>query len=295
METHINSQLKYWLLAIRPKTLSISIAPVLTGTTLAWAEHHSLMWLPALAALCAALLIQIATNLHNDAADYELGTDTPDRLGPERATAQGWLSVEKVKRAAYGCFALAFFIGIYLATLGGWPIVAIGLLSLVAGYSYTGGPRPIAYSSSGEVFVFIFFGLAAVMGSYYIQTLSLSLNLLLSAFSIGFLAAAVLLVNNYRDLDTDTRAGKLTLVNHLGRCGSQRLYMLLLITPFVLPVALRGVSNGRWLVLAALPFALWLLLSFIRKQTGPHFNQLLAATAQLQLLFSLLLSIGLTL
>lgn len=235
MECYIKRKFRYWLLTIRPKTLGISVAPVLTGTTLALAEHHTLLWSPALAALACALLIQIATNLHNDAADYERGADTPDRLGPKRATAEGWLSAAEVKRAAYGCFGLAFLIGIYLVTVGGPPIIVIGLLSLAAGYNYTGGPRPIAYSSHGELFVFIFFGLTAVMGSYYIQTLSLSLNAFLSACAIGSLAAAVLLVNNYRDMETDIKAGKLTLANHLGRCGSQRLYMLLLIIPFTLP------------------------------------------------------------
>ncbi|MES9884212.1 MAG: 1,4-dihydroxy-2-naphthoate polyprenyltransferase [Sedimenticola sp.] len=287
--------MRYWLLAIRPKTLSLSIAPVLTGTSLAWAEHHLLTWQPALAALSAALLIQIATNLHNDAVDFERGADTADRLGPERATAQGWLSAKEVKYAAYGCFGLVFLIGIYLAAVGGWPIIVIGLLSLLAGYSYTGGPRPIAYSSSGELFVFLFFGLAAVTGSYYIQTLSLSLNAFLSACAIGSLATAVLLVNNYRDLDTDIQANKLTLVSHLGRCGSQRLYMLLLIAPFALPFTLLHLSNGTLLALATLPLALWLLRRFNSEQPGPGFNLLLAATAQLQLLFALLLSAGLVL
>ena len=153
-----------WLLAIRPKTLGISIAPVVAGTSLAWAETAQINWLVAIAALTGALLIQIGTNLHNDAADFERGADSGDRLGPARATAQGWFTATQVKNAAFLAFSLAFVPGVYLVWVGGWPIVILGLVSLAAGYSYTGGRKPIAYSASGEVFVFIFFGLAATAG-----------------------------------------------------------------------------------------------------------------------------------
>lgn len=295
MASHFTQQARHWLLAIRPKTLSISVAPVVVGSALAWADQQSLLWLPAAAALFTALLIQAATNLHNDAADYEKGADTAERQGPRRATAEGWFSASEVKRAAALCFGIAFAAGIYLVTVGGWPIVAIGLLSLAAGYGYTGGPRPIAYSPGGELFVFLFFGLAAVIGSYYIQTQAVSLNVLFTACAIGALAAAVLLVNNYRDLETDIKADKMTLVSHLGRRGAQQLYTLLLLLPFLLPVALTSDSPGSWLVLLALPSTLWLLQRFITERPGPHFNRLLAFTALLQLIYALLLSIGLIL
>ncbi len=287
------SRIRLWLLAIRPRTLGISVAPVITGSSLAWAETSHLAWLPALAALAAALLIQIGTNLHNDAVDFERGADTPQRLGPPRATAQGWFPATEVKRAAHLSFGLAFLTGIYLAWIGGLPIVVIGLLSLVAGYAYTSGPKPIAYSAAGEFFVFLFFGLAAVMGSYYLQRATLSLNVLLAGCAIGSLAAAVLLVNNYRDLDTDEKAGKLTLAHYLGRNKSRWLYSLLLLPPFALPLLLADLSQGPWLVLAALPFALLLSYRFNTTPPGVGFNRILAHTARLQLVYSLFFSAGL--
>ncbi|MCW8882311.1 MAG: 1,4-dihydroxy-2-naphthoate polyprenyltransferase [Sedimenticola sp.] len=288
-------QIKHWLLAVRPKTLGISVVPVLVGTALAWAELNSVIWLPALAALIAAILIQIGTNLYNDAADFERGADTPDRLGPKRATAQGWFSAAQVKRAALISFGSAFLIGIYLAWVGGWPIILIGLLSLLAGYAYTGGPRPIAYSASGEVFVFIFFGLMAVSGSYYLQTSSLTAETLICAGAIGLLAAAVLLVNNYRDLETDERAAKLTLTHYLGRERARQLYILLMLLPFALPVAFNHRYDGSWLVVLCLPFALWLLHRFSTEPPGRGFNDILANTAKLQLVYGALLSLGLIL
>ncbi|MBL3598852.1 MAG: 1,4-dihydroxy-2-naphthoate polyprenyltransferase [gamma proteobacterium endosymbiont of Lamellibrachia anaximandri] len=285
--------MKQWLLAIRPKTLGISLVPVLVGSSLAWTETTHFSWLIALAALLGALLIQIGTNLHNDAADYERGADTDARLGPARATAQGWFTAAEVKRAAYLSFSAAFLIGIYLAWVGGWPIIILGLFSLAAGYAYTGGPKPIAYSASGEVFVFLFFGLAAVLGSYYIQTLALSLDAFTTACAVGFLAAAVLLVNNYRDLDTDRIAHKLTLVSHLGRGRARILYGALMLTPFLLPLTLGKENPGIWLPLIVLPWAVILLRRFVSTPIGPAFNQLLAHTAKLQLMFGLLLSLGL--
>lgn len=288
-------QIRAWLLAIRPKTLGISVVPVLVGSSLAWSDQATLQWLPALAALLAAMLIQIGTNLHNDAADFERGADTAERLGPPRATAEGWFSAPQVKQAALASFCAAFLIGIYLVWVGGWPIVTIGLLSLLAGYAYTGGPRPIAYSATGELFVFLFFGLLAVCGSYYLQTASVTLDSLICAVAIGLLAAAVLLVNNYRDLETDRRAHKLTLTHYLGRERARQLYVLLLLLPLALPVAFNQQRDGSWLVVLSLPFALWLLQRFSREPPGPGFNALLADTARLQLLYGVLLSIGLLL
>jgi len=282
----------HWVLAIRPKTLGISVAPVVVGSSMAQAEFGSIQWLPALAALISAMLIQIGTNLHNDAADFDRGADTPDRVGPARATAQGWFTSNEVKRTAYICFGLAFGIGIYLVSVGGIPIVVIGLFSLAAGYAYTGGPKPIAYSASGELFVFLFFGLVAVMGSYYLQTAQISLNALYCSIALGLLAAAVLLVNNYRDLETDQRADKLTLTHYLGANNSRITYGVLMLTPFLLPLLLHDVSIGVWLIMLLLPTALFLLRNFAREQPGPIFNRYLAQTAKLQLLFSLLLSIG---
>ena len=163
-----------WLAAIRPKTLSLSLTPVIVGTALAYADTGSIAWLPGIGALLAAALIQAGTNLHNDVSDFESGTDTAERLGPLRATAQGWIEPGKVRAAYMFSFAMAFILGIYLVFVGGWPILALGLLSLAAAVAYSAGPYPISSYPVGELFVFVFFGLAAVAGSYYLQTLALS-------------------------------------------------------------------------------------------------------------------------
>ncbi|WP_291991913.1 1,4-dihydroxy-2-naphthoate polyprenyltransferase [Candidatus Accumulibacter sp. ACC003] len=284
-----------WWLAIRPKTLTVALVPVVLGNALASAHSGSLHWPAALLALAAALLIQIATNLHNDVADFERGADAPDRLGPPRATAMGWLPALAVRRAALVAFALAFNFGIYLVYLGGWPIVAIGLASLLAGWAYTGGPRPIAYAPLGELFVLLFFGLAAVGGSYYLQTLTISPAVLLAGAMLGLFGAAVITVNNTRDLDSDRRVGKRTLAVVLGRRAAAWVYASEILLPFaLLPWLAVLVGGGGWLALPllALPPALLLLKRFRDALAGPVFNQLLASTARLQLFFGLLLSVA---
>lgn len=283
------SPIRIWWLAIRPKTLSLALTPVLVGNSLAWSELGGLHWGVAAATLAAALLIQIGTNLYNDAADHERGSDGADRLGPPRATAQGWLSGARVKRGAALSFGAAFLLGIYLAAVGGWPIVALGLASLAAGYAYSGGFRPIAYSASGELFVFLFFGLFAVTGSHYLQTLTLSGAAAAAGAALGLLAAAVLTVNNYRDLESDRRAGRMTLCQRLGRERSRRLYALLLLAPFLL---LLHPAILFWALLPALPLALLLIRRLYREPPGAGLNRLLAATARFQLGFGLLLGIG---
>jgi len=287
-----------WLLAIRPKTLSISVVPVMVGTALAWAEHQLFAWTTLLATLGGALLIQIGTNLHNDAADFERGADTPQRLGPRRVSAEGWLKPGQVHRAADLSFAGAFLLGIYLVWLGGWPILVLGLLSLAAAYAYTGGPHPIAYTPLGELFAFLFFGLAAVTGSFYLQTHHWSWNALLLGTAVGLPAAAVLLINNYRELDTDRRVGKHTLAVVLGRPASRYLYAaLLLLTLFTtLPLLNQGLGG----LMLALPWlslvpAVFLIRRLWHTRIDKSLNRLLAQTAQWQLLFGTLLSMALTL
>jgi len=162
--------LRLWLTAARPRTLPLAASPVLVGTSLAWAEGAPQLWAVALAALLAALLIQVGTNLHNDAADFERGADGADRLGPVRVTAAGWATPRQVRLAALLAFAGAFLLGVWLAFVGGWPIVAVGLASLAAGWAYSGGPRPISHSPFGEIFVLAFFGLVAVGGTHYLQS-----------------------------------------------------------------------------------------------------------------------------
>jgi 1,4-dihydroxy-2-naphthoate octaprenyltransferase len=281
---------------MRPKTLTVSFVPVLVGSAVAWSQTHTFFWLPALIALLGAVLIQIGTNLHNDVSDFERGADTPERLGPPRATAMGWLPADAVRRGAWIAFGLAFNFGVYLAWYGGWPIIAIGLSSLFAGWAYTGGPRPIAYSPLGEVFVCVFFGLVAVGGSYYLQTLSISGAALLAATMVGSLAAGVITVNNYRDLEGDARAGKNTLAVRLGRRGAQAIYALEMLLPFaLLPVLAALTGKGLWLALPllVLPLVLLQLGRFRREAPGPVFNDLLARTAKLQFIFGVLLTIAL--
>ncbi|MBS1190357.1 MAG: 1,4-dihydroxy-2-naphthoate polyprenyltransferase [Rhodocyclaceae bacterium] len=283
-----------WFLALRPRTLPVSLSPVLVGSAAAWHDRGQVLWLPLLAAIVAAGLIQVGTNLFNDVGDFLRGTDTPDRLGPPRATAQGWLTPAQVRAGAWGAFGLAFLCGIYLAAHGGWPIVAIGLASLAAGWAYTGGPAPIAYRPLGEVFVWIFFGLVAVGGSYYLQTFSLSATVLLAAALVGLHAAAVITVNNYRDLDGDARSGKRTLAVLLGRPATRRVYGIEMLLPYLLlPALVPALGWPAFLPAASLPLAASLLQRFRREPPGPVFNQILAATARLQLVFALLLAAAL--
>lgn len=293
-----HSALKSWWLAIRPKTLSVSLAPVLVGCALAWHVSRVFHWLPALAAALAAMLIQVGTNLHNDVKDYERGADTAERLGPSRATASGWLEAAQVKRAVALCFGAAVWVGAYLVWYGGWPILLIGLFSVAAGLAYTGGPRPIAYSATGELFVWLFFGMTAVMGSFYLQTFHLAWAALVAANMVGFLAAAVIVVNNTRDRDSDRKVGKNTLAVRIGLGWSRVEYVTLIALPFLLlPVLanLLSAGSGVWLPLSAAPWAVLLVWRFCRMAPCAKYNSLLAQTAQLQLLFAVLLSVGLRL
>lgn len=289
------SPLKIWWLGIRPKTLTIALSPVLVGTALAWAEQGHVNLLTMAFALMGAMLIQAGTNLHNDSADYRKGTDLPGRDGPQRITAEGMATPEAVTRAAYISFALAALVGCYLIWIGGWPILALGLMSIFAGLAYTGGPKPIAYTGLGEVFVFLFFGLGAVLGSHFLQTLAPTREALMVAIAVGLPAAAVLAVNNYRDLNDDAKAGKNTLAVLIGRSASKWEYGALLIVPFALLVPLSATNSGAWLAALTAPLALKLIHAFCTTEPGPAFNGILAKTALFQLAFALLMSIGLLL
>jgi len=290
------ARLRTWWLAIRPATLTISISPVLVGASLAWHDTGHVSWLPlALAAACA-LLIQIGTNLYNDVGDYERGADLSERLGPPRAVSSGWLEPGEVRRAVVYVFAAAMVAGTWLVAYGGWPILVVGLASIAAGIAYTGGPRPIAYSATGELFVFVFFGLVAVLGTYYLQAFALTWGGLLAATMTGMLAAAVIVVNNYRDLDNDRVVGKRTLAVQAGRKWSQVEFVALLAMPYLLLAGLAAFSHaGWWLLLPAssMPMAAWIAKRFFTEPPGRAFNRILADTAQLQLIFSCLLAVAL--
>ncbi len=283
-------KLTIWWLAIRPKTLSISVTPVLLGSALAWHDQQHISINIFLLTLLSALGIQTGTNLYNDAADFEKGADTPQRLGPRRAAQQGWLSTGQIKSGALLSFIIAFTCGIYLAWIGGWPIILLGLISILCGYAYTAGPKPIAYSPFGELFVLIFFGLAGVGGSYYLQTLDIDLLSVLMGSTIGSIAAAILLVNNYRDLEGDELVNKLTLVHYIGRPAARVLYAAMLIYPYlILPALISRYSLLILLPYLSLPLVYKIIRQFYTMEISAQLNQILARTAQLQLFYTLLL------
>ncbi len=283
------SRARAWLLAARPHTLGVTLAAVLMACVLGWQRTGRFQPLLALLILVAAMLIQIGTNLLNDVGDYESGTDTAERLGPDRATAMGWLTPHEVRRAGAGALLLALVLGLVLAWQGGWPIVLLGLLSLVCGWAYTAGPLPISRGPFGELFVWVFFGLAAVLGTVWLQTQTLPTAAWLAGHAMGAWAAAVMLVNNTRDGATDARTGRRTLAVVLGLQRSRWLYALLVLLPFaLLPWLNRSTGLAVWAPLLLLPLALQQAARLMRWAPDRRYNQLLARTAHLQLGYVLL-------
>jgi 1,4-dihydroxy-2-naphthoate octaprenyltransferase len=286
-----------WLMAARPRTLSLSITPVAVGAALAWAAAGQVHWPAVLAALIASTFIQLGTNLHNDAVDSERGGDGPDRIGPPRVTASGLLSGRSVKHGACTCFGVAALMGLYLIVVGGWPILLLGVLSIVSGWAYTGGPWPIAYTPLGELFVIAFFGVGAVGGTFWLCTATLGAPALAAGFALGLLTGAVLLVNNFRDVEADTRVGRRTLAIVAGPQGTATIFAGLMLLPYaLLPLIGRALPYGHvWPALLTLPLTLALIYRFTREPRGRGFNRILVWTVQIQLAFSLLLSLGLAL
>lgn len=286
--------IRRWIAAARPKTLLLAVTPVAAGIALAMFESGTLAPLTALATLLAAVAIQVGTNLYNDAGDFERGTDRAGRLGPPRATAEGWFTAAQVKTAAHLAFLVAFLLGIGLVARGGLPILGIGLASLAAGYAYTSGPRPIAYGPLGELYVLAFFGIASVGGSHYLQTLAFGWSPLLLGLALGLPAAGVLLLNNYRDLEPDRAAGRRTLCHYLGRRGARLLYAILVLAP--LPLILAANLPGKsWPVLAALPLAALLIGGLFNGAVGERINSMLGGTALFQAALAGLAIIGFSL
>jgi len=283
-----------WWLALRPWSFTISLAPVLAGTSLAGLDGYPPQLGLVLAALIGSILIHAGTNLQNDVGDYRRGADLAGRIGPRRATTEGWLTARQVQAAATLCFGLAVVPGFYLAAIGGWPIVGVGIASIAAGAAYTAGPRPLAYTGWGEFFVVVFFGLVAVCGMYYLHSGALDTSAVLAGAAVGSLAAAVLVVNNLRDMDSDRRIGKNTLAVQRGRCFTTWEYAALMHMPFLL-AALLAVEEGQAWLLAPLVLAPWttaLALQIGRNPAGAWLNNALAATAKLGLAFAVLLSLG---
>jgi 1,4-dihydroxy-2-naphthoate octaprenyltransferase len=286
-----------WITAARPRTLPLSITPVVVGSALAWANYRKFDALTVLAAFLGSMFIQAGTNLHNDAADSARGGDGPDRVGPPRVTASGLLSAVSVKRGAVACFAIAALAGVYLVMVGGWPILVLGLLSILSGWAYTGGPIPIAYTPFGEIFVVAFFGIGAVCGTYWLCTADLDEAALAGGVALGLLTGAVLLVNNFRDIKDDARVGRRTLAIVAGPQLTVCIYAGLMLLPYaLLPIIGHSLRHGyAWPAFAALPATLVLIYHLLREPPGRGFNRILIQTVRIQLLFSVLLSVGLLL
>jgi 1,4-dihydroxy-2-naphthoate octaprenyltransferase len=280
------------LLAARPRTLPAAIAPVLVGTSLAGSEG-TFRALPFVAALIGSVFIQIGTNLSNDYSDARRGADTEDRLGPVRVTAGGLMPPRRVLVGTYVAFGVAVAAGLYLAAVAGWQLLVVGAASILAGVLYTGGPRPYGYEGLGELFVFTFFGLVAVAGSYFVQVEHLRWEAVALGVPVGLLAAAILVVNNVRDVDTDRRAGKRTLAVKLGRERARSLFVTMVALAFAVPLLLiPALSAWLLLPLAAAPQVPPLVRTVTTRTDGPALNGALAATGRLLAVFSLLLAGG---
>jgi 1,4-dihydroxy-2-naphthoate octaprenyltransferase len=291
------SPARAWILAARPQTLTAALAPVLVGAAVAWVTGHTRNG-AIVAALLGAIWIQIGTNLANDLFDHEKGADGPDRLGPTRVTQAGLLSPGAVRTGMLVAFGLATLAGAYLAAVAGWPVVAIGLVSITSGVAYTGGPWPLGYHGLGDAFVLLFFGPVAVCGTAFVATGGVPFLALLASVPVGCIATAVLVVNNVRDHETDARAGKRTLAVRFGRRFGVGEYTLLLAVAYAVP-ALLALSGARssWVLLpfATLPVALSLTRAVASESAGPPLNRALVGTARLLLAFAVLLALGIAL
>jgi len=283
-----------WRVALRPRTLWIATIPVIVGTCLAWSVARAFDPAIALIALAAAVLMQVVTNLQNDVGYTERGGETGQRVGLPRATANGWLGNAQVKRAIVVSIVAAQLVALPLMIRGGWPIVLTSAFSTLAAVGYMGGPRPIAYTPLGEFTVFVFFGLVAVCGTYYVQAGNIGATAGTAASAIGMHAAAVLLVNNYRDRAHDATTGRRTLVVVLGPAAAVRLYAFLVLAPFALALALVLIAGGLGyaLPLLAAPWAWRLWRDLARTPGGPAQNALLFRTVMLEVAFGMLLAGG---
>lgn len=291
------SKLQAWRAAARPPTLTAAVAPVFVGTGLA-VRDDAFDAGPAVAALVGALCLQVGANFANDVFDYERGADTPDRLGPPRATATGMLSPREVKAGMWLVFGIAALAGAYLAFVGGWPIIAVGVASIVAAIIYTGGPWPVGYHALGDAFTFAFFGLAAVGGTYYVQAGHLTGAAIAVAIPAGCTVTAILVVNNLRDIPTDRATGKRTLAVVLGAGLTRAWFGLLVAVAYVGAFALWAAGEASPWVALTLPAGIVGLPAFRAVATGVHgapLNAALKATARFHLAFGAVLALALAL
>ncbi len=293
MTTLTTSPLQTWVLAARPRTLAAAFAPVLIGTTMAYAD--GMLHVPsALVALFCALLIQIGTNLSNDYFDFQKGADSAERLGPLRVTQAGLVKPQTVKRATALVFTLACLGGAYLIWRGGWPILLIGVLSILSGIMYTAGPHALGYLGLGDLFVLVFFGPVAVGVTYYVQALTVTPEALIAGLAPGFLSVAILVVNNLRDIEGDRKVGKKTLAVRFGKRFAQWQYVVSVLAASLIPVLLYLVFDTSPFVLIATSVLLAALPACraVFSRSGAALNPILGATGKLLLFYSVLFSIG---
>lgn len=286
-----------WIEAARPKTLPAAVIPVLVGTAFAWA-HESAHFGKAAVCLAFALLVQIGTNFANDYFDFVQGADTPERVGPRRAVAAGLVSPRRMLAATAVVLTLAFAVGMLLVIEGGWVLLPIGVVSIVCALAYTGGPYPLGYNGLGDVFVFIFFGLVAVGATYYVQAGVPTPDVWAAAAAVGLLAANILVVNNYRDAETDARAGKRTLVVRLGRRFARWQYGASMLLALAVGPTLMLAGGYRWPALLSCllaPWAIVLVRGLAQSQKPAEQIELLGSTAKFLAAYGGLLSAGVVL
>jgi len=282
-----------WILAARPKTLPAAAASVILGCSLA-IKNGSFLLFPSLAAIFISILLQIGANLANDLFDFQRGADTSHRLGPIRVTQAGLLSQEQVRRGMIVVFGLSIVLGSYLAWIAGWIVIAIGLSAILAALAYTGGPFPYGYHSFGEFFVLLFFGFAAVCGTYYVQTHNINMPVFWAGFAMGLLVTNILVVNNLRDIETDRTARKITLAVRFGINGTRIEYLACLLIAYAIPIILtltERTYSGSFFTWLSIPLAIRLLKE-LTNFAGSNLNQTLAGTARLALMYALLFSFG---
>lgn len=288
------NQLRFWLLAARPKTLTAAVVPILVGSALPVAMGRPVQTALAICALLASLFIQIATNLVNDVMDFKKGADTETRLGPQRVTQSAVFKPEAVQKAAYLCFGIAILFGIPLVLKGGLPILAIGVFSLIAGYAYTGGPFPLAYKGLGDLFVIIFFGLIAVSGMYYLHTGEWSELSFYAGLQVGLLCAVLIAINNLRDVAGDSLVGKKTLPVRFGKTFARIEIASFCLFPFLMGGFWwsQGHYLAAWLPFLTLPLGLVIAKRVMETEPSAIYNQFLAMSGALHLSFGLLLALG---
>jgi 1,4-dihydroxy-2-naphthoate octaprenyltransferase len=288
------SGIKVWILASRPKTLWAAISPVIIGTAMAYGDGK-VHWLAAMCAAFGAIFIQIGTNFANDYFDFKHGADHKGRLGPVRVTQAGLVKPQTMKYAIILVFSLAVLVGLYLIWRGGWPVIIIGILSILFGILYTAGPYPLGYNGLGDIFVLIFFGIIAVAGTYYVQALQINMLILLAGLSPGLFSMAILTVNNLRDIHTDKKAGKKTLAVRFGENFARWEYLASVLVACLIPIILYFITSSHFYALgASMVFLMAIppIKTVFEQKPGIIFNQVLATTGRLLLLYSLIFAIG---